>query len=189
MAQRKDPREQADETRRQQRNEDPITKEPGAHPLGAGSGAAIGGAALGAAAGSVAGPAGTVAGAVVGGIAGGLAGKAIAENVNPTLESDYWRENYRSRPYYTDEYEYDDYAPAYRMGWESYTNDARDWASVEPDVRRRWQEERWENEGGAPPMSWEEARYAARDAYERVASRRDTSVDPHANNPPQNKPR
>ena len=54
------------------RNPDPITNAPGAHPIGTGIGAA-GGAVTGAAAGSLAGPVGTAVGAVVGAVVGGLA--------------------------------------------------------------------------------------------------------------------
>ena len=43
-------------------NRDPITDEPGAHPLGTGVGAALGGAAAGAAAGAFGGPVGAVVG-------------------------------------------------------------------------------------------------------------------------------
>ena len=65
-------------------NKDPITGEPGAHPLGTGLGAG-GGALSGAAVGSVvAGPLGTVAGAILGAIVGGLTGKELSEGVNPT---------------------------------------------------------------------------------------------------------
>jgi hypothetical protein len=46
-------------------NPDPITGEPGSHPIGTGLGAG-GGALAGAAIGSVAGPLGTAAGAVIG---------------------------------------------------------------------------------------------------------------------------
>ena len=81
-------------------NPDPITGEPGAHPVGVGFGTAVGGAAAGAAAGAMAGPVGTVAGAVIGGVAGGLAGKGIAESIDPTAEDAYWRENYANRSYY-----------------------------------------------------------------------------------------
>ena len=66
------------------KNLDPITKTPGAHPVGTGVGA-TGGAVAGAAIGSVAGPVGTVVGGVVGAIAGGLAGKEVAEKSNPTV--------------------------------------------------------------------------------------------------------
>ena len=70
-------------------NRDPITGEPGAHPVGTGLGTAAGGAAAGAAAGLAAGPVGAAVGAVVGGVAGGLAGKGIAESINPTVEEAY----------------------------------------------------------------------------------------------------
>src|SRR3954462_4274769 len=109
-------------------NRDPITGEPGAHPVGTGVGAAVGGAAAGVlggmAAGAVsgtaaAGPIGTAVGAVVGGVAGGLAGKSGAEAIDPTTEDAYWSENYASRPYYDASTSYDEYRPAYRYGWES----------------------------------------------------------------------
>jgi len=175
-----------DEVRRQSRNEDPISGESGAHPVGSGAGAALGGAAAGAAAGALAGPVGTVAGAIVGGIAGAAAGKAIAENVNPTVELEYWRRTYNTRPYYNSRYSFEDYEPAYRYGWESYTPDVRDWASAEAQLRNRWQEGRWESEGGSPKMSWDEARAAAKDAYERAAERARencASDDPTCNKP------
>src|SRR3954451_20602456 len=101
------------------RNEDPISGAPGAHPVGVGVGTAAGGAAAGMAAGVAAGPVGAVVGAVVGGVAGGLAGKAVAEKIDPTAENAYWSENYRSRPYADKGRSYSDYQPAYRYGWES----------------------------------------------------------------------
>lgn len=157
------------------RNPDPITGESGSHPIGSGLGAAVGGAAAGAATGSVAGPLGTIAGTIVGGIAGAVAGKAIAETIDPTVESSYWLEEYRNRPYFDKTYEYKDYEPAYRAGWESYAADS-EWASVEPRAKKRW-EENWESEGGAPSMTWEQAQQAARDAYYRVhAQRRPSQV-------------
>src|SRR5688500_12109057 len=73
-------------------NKDPITGEPGSHPVGTGVGAVAGGAA-GAAAGAAtgaavgtagAGPIGTGLGAAVGAIVGGLAGHGTAEGLNPT---------------------------------------------------------------------------------------------------------
>ncbi len=148
------------------RNEDPISGEAGAHPVGAGVGAALGGAATGAVAGMVAGPVGTVVGAIAGGIAGGLAGKAVAEGYDPTVETAYWRDEHRNRPYYNDKYTYDQYEPAYRAGWESYdANEKADWASREAMARGRW-----ENEGGHSHMTWEEAKRASQDAYNRLHS-------------------
>src|SRR3954464_597504 len=82
------------------RNEDPITGAPGAHPVGVGVGTAAGGAAAGMAAGMAAGPGGAVVGAVAGGVVGGLVGKGVAEAIDPTAEDAYWSNNFRNRPYY-----------------------------------------------------------------------------------------
>lgn len=152
------------ETAEELRNEDAITGEPGSHPVGSGVGAAVGGAAAGAAAGAVGGPVGAVAGAVVGGVAGGLAGKAVAEHYDPTVEEAYWRDEYPNRDYHRDDVDYDKVKPAYQSGWEAYDPDANDdWAAREATARARW-----EAEGGNKHLTWEEARPAAMDAYERV---------------------
>jgi hypothetical protein len=106
-------------------------------------------------------------GTIVGGVAGAYAGKALAENIDPTVEEEYWRNEYPQRPYYSENRSYDDFAPAYRAGWEAY----------DPQATSTWQErealarQRWEGEGGAPTMTWEEARLASQDAYERAHRR------------------
>jgi hypothetical protein len=64
---------------------DPLTGEPGAHPIGAGVGAATGGAAM-AVVGAIAGPVGSVVGLAVGAVVGGLTGKGFAEGLDPTSE-------------------------------------------------------------------------------------------------------
>lgn len=161
------------ESLEEQRNRDPLSGEAGAHPVGTGVGAVLGGAAAGAAVGSVTGPIGTVLGTVVGGLAGGLAGKAVAESFDPTVEADYWRSAYRERPYYTEGMSYDDYEPAYRAGWEAFEPGA----TVDPDATVSWSEreqiarQRWEGEGGAPTMTWEQAKAASEDANHRVHQR------------------
>ncbi|TWU01722.1 hypothetical protein [Neorhodopirellula pilleata] len=156
-----------EETREELRNEDAITGEPGSHPVGSGVGAALGGATAGAAAGLVAGPIGTVAGAIIGGIAGGYAGKAVAEEIDPTVEAAYWEQEYASRPYHNDSYGYDHYRTAYQSGWEAFDPDTNeDWATREAIARHRW-----ETEGGSKHMTWDEARPAAMDAYNRIHER------------------
>ena len=66
------------------RHEDPLTHEPGSHPVATGVGAA-GGGATGAAVGLlVGGPVGGVIGAIVGAVAGGFGGNAVGEAVEPT---------------------------------------------------------------------------------------------------------
>src|SRR4051812_25803543 len=129
-------------------NPDPITGAPGSHPVGTGVGAAGGGAAgtwAGAAVGAaVGGPVGAVvggvAGAVAGAFGGGAAGKAVAENIDPTTERDYWSKNYNTRSYYETGYTYDDYAPAYEQGYSSRARyGARTFDEAEPELRSDWE--------------------------------------------------
>src|SRR5205085_5300020 len=121
-------------------NQDPITGEPGAHPVGTGVGAA-GGAVAGAAAGAIGGPAGAAVGGVVGAVVGGLAGKAAGEAVNPTAEEAFWRDNYSKEPYYESGRPFDDYAPAYRLGLSGRERDEQ-WTAVEPRLASEWESNR-----------------------------------------------
>jgi len=155
---------------KQDLNADPITGEPGSHPIGTGIGAA-GGAATGAVVGSVGGPVGTLVGGAVGAVVGGLAGKAVGEAIDPTIEDAYWRENYLNQPYYRDantkypNLDYDrDYRDAYRVGYEKRDGYDPDVAfeEVEPDLRINWEQAKAESR-----LSWDEARHASRDAWDR----------------------
>ncbi len=151
-------------------NADPITGEPGSHPVGTGLGAASAGVAGLAIGGVIGGPIGAPIGAAIGGLAGaiggGLAGKGIAEAVNPTTEDAYWSEEYRHAPYYEDIYGYEDYAPAYRVGYEGYGQfgvASRDYSDVEPDLEQHYLRSR-----GDSKLDWEKARQATRHAWDRV---------------------
>jgi hypothetical protein len=145
-------------------NPDPITGEPGAHPVGVGLGAAGGGAAAGALAGAAAGPVGAAVGAVVGAVAGGYAGKGIAESIDPTAEDAYWREHHVSRPYYEKGTSYEDYQPAYRYGWESRAqHSGRTFDEAEPDLQRGWEKVKANSR-----LGWEKAKGASRDAWDRI---------------------
>lgn len=145
------------------RNPDPITDEPGAHPIGTGVGAA-GGAVTGAAAGSLGGPVGAAVGAVVGAVVGGLAGKGAAEAVNPTAEDAHWRDAYAKEPYYSGAYTYDDYAHAYRAGYQSVINGRGDWNEARADLERRWDADHRQNSR----LNWMDAEPAAKAAWERA---------------------
>ena len=154
-------------------NRDPISGEPGAHPVGVGLGTAAGGTAGGMAGGALAGtmaagPVGTVVGAaigaVVGGVAGGLAGKSAAEAIDPTTEDAYWRENYPSRPYYDAGSSYDEYRPAYQYGWESRSRyQGRTFDEAESDLARDWDRAKDKSR-----LTWDKAKHASRDAWHRV---------------------
>ena len=153
----------ADNDYTREANPDPITGEPGSHPVGTGAGA-LGGAVAGAVAGTaIGGPVGAVVGGVAGAVGGAAAGHGLAEAVNPTVEDAYWRETYMTRPYVSGE-PYDVYQPAYRYAWESYPEyRGRRFDEVESDLKRGW-----EKTTHAAKLGWEKAKHATRDAWHRI---------------------
>lgn len=146
-------------------NPDPLTGEPGSHPVGTGVGTAGGGltgAAIGAA---VAGPVGAAIGAVVGGVAGAYSGRGLAETVNPTVEETFWRENHASQPWASEGSTYDQYAPAYRTGYEGVTKYAgRNYDEIETDLASEYDKN---NLNFALP--WDRAQPAVKAAWHRVS--------------------
>jgi hypothetical protein len=144
-------------------NRDPITGTPGAHPVGTGVGA-TGGAVAGAAIGAVAGPVGAAAGLVAGAIAGGLAGKGVAEKVDPTVEDAYWKTNYSKRSYVDRDATYATYQPAYRTGYEGRNQyPGKRYEDVEANLQRDYEKSK-----GNGTLSWDKAKHATRDAWNRV---------------------
>lgn len=143
-------------------NRDPLTGTPGAHPVGTGLGT-TGGALAGAAAGALAGPVGAVVGLVAGGVVGGLGGKAVAEAVNPSAEDAHWRSAYDREAYYEAGRPYDDYRPAYELGWSSRASRNESFDTIEPGLATEWDRLR-----GSSSLDWERARPATRAAWERV---------------------
>lgn len=154
-------------------NRDPITKTAGAHPVGTGIGAAAGGiaggvgaaAATGAATGTlVGGPIGTAAGLVIGAVVGGMAGKAVAEKVDPTVEDAFWSDAHRKAPYYSRDSSYEDFAPAYRVGYlghEQYPD--KSFEDVESKLQANYADQR-----GRSMLAWDRAKDATRAAWNRV---------------------
>jgi len=164
-----------DTPRAKDANRDPITGAPGAHPVGTGVGATGGGAAGAAIGAAVGGPVGAAVGLAAGAVAGGLAGKSAAEAVNPTQEEAYWREHYSSQPWVERTYNYDDYQPAFRSGYESYARygtAGKRYEDVEPELRTNWDRTR-----GRSRLDWERARMASRAAWDRVERARPGDYD------------
>ena len=144
-------------------NKDPITGEPGSHPIGTGIGAAGAGAA-GVAIGALGGPVGAAIGGVIGAIAGAAAGHGVAESVNPTEEEAYWSESYRDEPYYEEGEVFEDYDPAYRLGYERYHGfQGRTYDEAESELENDWNDTK-----GDSRLSWDKAKLAARAGWERV---------------------
>ncbi|HEY0334919.1 MAG TPA: hypothetical protein VGC74_14615 [Stenotrophomonas sp.] len=158
---------QHDEIEARDQNRDPLTGAPGSHPVGVGLGGAAGGVAAGALAGTVFGPIGTLIGAAAGVIAGAAAGKGVAERIDPTVETEYWRNEYERRPYYRADrgYDYDrDYITAYGFGLQAREAEpGRSWEEAETRLAQAWPTER-----GPSRLEWEDAQPAARDAWERA---------------------
>jgi hypothetical protein len=125
----------------------------------------VGGAAAGAAiGGAVGGPPGALIGGAIGAVAGGLAGKGGAEAVNPTVEDAYWRDNYRNEPYYQSGFNYDEYRPAYRTGWEGRARyPGRNFEDVERDLATDYERNR-----GSSSLDWERSRDAVRAGWSRI---------------------
>ncbi|RYD82664.1 MAG: DUF2382 domain-containing protein [Verrucomicrobiaceae bacterium] len=189
-------------------NPDPITGEPGSHPIGTGAGAAGGGLTGVAIGTAVGGPIGGAVGAVIGALAGAFAGKGIAEAIDPTAEDAYWREQHPNQTFAQKEHSYDKYAPAYRTGYQGYGKHqpGTRFEDAEPTLRNEYEtlaRERNEHTasatatgggatsglGSAPgaiagstaaitssgetipahsPLAWEEAKPAAKAAWDRV---------------------
>ena len=153
--------------------------------MGTGVGAAAGGAA-GAAVGAIAGPVGAAVGAVIGAVAGALAGKGVAESIDPTAEDAYWREQHVKQSYARGG-AYDDFAPAYRTGYTGYRS-GKSFDEREADLQMEYEggpqragaeaareaEETPSDPGTKQrdqsnyPLQWQDAREAARAAYDRV---------------------
>ena len=100
------------------------------------------------------------------GIGAGTDGSIDAwdDEIDPTLEDAYWRENFKGRPYVTEGETYDPYDAAYRAAYENYNRyPGRSFDDVESELRQDY-----EQRGGKPAMAWEKAKEAARDAWQRI---------------------
>jgi hypothetical protein len=86
-----------------------------------------------------------------------------------TDEDNYWRTNYKSRPYAsTGGQDYTFYQPGYRYGYESaYRYEGRTWNDVESELSRNWNT--FEHRGTS---TWEQMKDAVRDAWDRVTGKR-----------------
>jgi uncharacterized protein (TIGR02284 family) len=152
------------ESRKDRDDKKDVTGTVGGAFAGGAVGGVAGGAMAGAAAGGLGGPAGAAIGAAVGAVAGAMTGKAIASRINPKAEDDYWQAAYPSRTYVSPGSTYDDYGPAYRLGYERYPDyHGRSFDEVEPDFERDWEARR-----GSSRLGWGEARHATRDAFDRA---------------------
>ena len=131
------------------------------HILGAGSAAVVGGAAGAAIGAVIAGPIGLAAGAVAGGALGAVLGDRAAEANDPRDDLGHFQQIYREMPYFIDGMEWNDYAPAYRYGLETYrTRGAQPFREAEPDLEHGWGPAR-----DTSRLNWPQARNAVEHAW------------------------
>ena len=105
---------------------------------------------------------GTLAGA---GMDGANPGSSIADAIDPDDYAAYRRDRFTAQPMYSAEHLWDDYEPAYRLGYDTYSNYAtRDDDGADPELERRWDAAR-----GRSRLDWADARIAVHDSWRAVA--------------------
>ena len=103
-------------------------------------------------------------------------GASEAETVNARAEEAYWRERYERESYYEAGRTYEDYGPAYTLGWTSVALYGTEFEAVEPELERQWERQR-----GQSGLTWSHAREATRAAWDRVKKGVGAAVAPMRN--------
>jgi hypothetical protein len=83
--------------------------------------------------------------------------------INPTAEEAYWREAYCREPYYRSGFTYEDYGPAYRVGYTGPVRREGPFEEVEPELKNDYDRVR-----GRSRLRWDEVREATRAAWRRA---------------------
>ena len=106
----------------------------------------------------------------IAGVVAGAAGKGPGEALNPALEEQHWRRTAGN--------EYEQFAPAYRYGWESAArpeNQGRRFDDIEKDLATNWSKAR-----GSMKNEWSDVRQRTRAAFERAQNHNGTPGITHA---------
>ena len=90
--------------------------------------------------------------------------RASPHCINPTCEDAYWQRNFARQPYYRAGLSYEDYSPAFRVGYTGPLRRDGSFESLESDLHHDWKQLK-----GRSRLTWNEAREATRAAWERVA--------------------
>jgi hypothetical protein len=94
----------------------------------------------------------------------GTSSQATPGVVDTNAEEAYWRQNYASRPYVAEGISFIEYRPAYRYGADAYSRyQGKSFDEAEPEMANEW--DRFK---GTSSLTWENAKHAARDAWQRV---------------------
>jgi uncharacterized protein (TIGR02284 family) len=87
--------------------------------------------------------------------------------IYPGGEAEYWRDAYSREPYYDSSRSFEDYSPAYELGWISHTT-----YGGEFDAADRVLANDWDLRKGVSTLAWDEARPATRAAWQRAENAR-----------------
>lgn len=90
------------------------------------------------------------------------AGPAIGA-VNPAVEDEYWRNNYQDEAYYKEQYGFEDYHPAYQLGYQGPLRFHSTFEDAAPQFNKEWEAVK-----GQSRLSWDHARMAIRAAWDKV---------------------
>lgn len=104
---------------------------------------------------------------------GGQAGKSVGHAIDRTAEAAHWQAAHTAQPYAKSEFGYEDYAPAYQLGYNSrgrYQTQSFD--TVQDEMKGEWDRNR-----GNSRLSWEDAMPATRAAWHRVEPAQPTDAD------------
>jgi hypothetical protein len=87
--------------------------------------------------------------------------------IDAEAEHAYWREAHTREPYYTQGTDFEHYAPAYRVGYLGRVKyDGRAYEEIEDELAADYAQDR-----GDGKFTWEDARSAARAAWDRADRR------------------
>ncbi|NPC55480.1 PA2169 family four-helix-bundle protein [Caenimonas soli] len=90
----------------------------------------------------------------------------------PESEIQYWREMHIREPYFEEGRHFEDYSPAYEIGWTGYHDYGGEFDTAECVMATDWTVRK-----GVSSLSWEQARAASRAAWQRAHNAREFTTD------------
>jgi uncharacterized protein (TIGR02284 family) len=104
----------------------------------------------------------------------GAAGAGLGARIAglPDGELQYWQDAYTSEPYFEEGRPFEDYSPAYELGWTGYHDYGGEFDTADCVMATDWTVCK-----GISNMSWEQARAASRAAWQRAENARKFTTD------------
>jgi uncharacterized protein (TIGR02284 family) len=90
----------------------------------------------------------------------------------PDGEMQYWRDAHTSEPYFEEGRHFEDYSPAYEIGWTGYHDYGGEFDTADCVMATDWTVRK-----GISTLSWEQARAAGRAAWQRAHNAREFTTD------------